>query len=50
MRGWKEPIVVEEYGPDRIILKLSFLKKVAIKVAIKKWRLNIYRLLPLSVL
>ena len=35
-QGWKEPEVVEEYGPDRTILKLSFLKKAAIKNGDKK--------------
>lgn len=32
--AWKRPEVIEEYAPDRTILKLSFVKKVAIK----KWR------------
>ncbi len=35
-QGWKQPEVVEEYGPDRTILKLSFVKKVAIKNGDKK--------------
>lgn len=30
-QGWKEPEVLEQYGPDRTILKLSFVEKVAIK-------------------
>lgn len=30
-QGWQEPEVEEQYGPDRTILKLSFLEKVAIK-------------------
>ena len=29
-QGWKEPEVLEQYGPDRTILKLSFAEKVAI--------------------
>lgn len=29
-QGWEPPEVIEEYGPDRTILKLSFIKKVAI--------------------
>ena len=32
-QGWKQPEVIEEYRPDRTILRLSFVKKVAIK----KW-------------
>ena len=35
--GWKEPEIEEQYGPDRTILTLPLLKKVAIssdKVAI----------------
>ena len=35
-QGWKRPEVIEEYGPDRTILKLSFVKKVAIKNGDKK--------------
>lgn len=35
-QGWKQPEVIEEYGPDRTILKLSLLKKVAIKGGDKK--------------
>ncbi len=34
--GWKEPIVEEQYDPDRTILRLSFIKKVAIKSGDKK--------------
>ena len=34
--AWKRPEVIEEYAPDRTILKLSFLKKVAIKNGDKK--------------
>lgn len=30
-QGWTEPEVEEQYAPDRTILKLSFLEKVAIK-------------------
>lgn len=32
----KPPEIIEEYGPDRTILKLSFAKKVAIKSGDKK--------------
>ena len=35
-QGWERPEVIEEYGPDRTILKLSFVKKVAIKNGDKK--------------
>ena len=35
-QGWEQPEVIEEYGPDRTILKLSFVKKVAIKNGDKK--------------
>lgn len=35
-QGWKQPEVIEEYGPDRTILKLSLIKKVAIKNGDKK--------------
>ena len=35
-QGWKQPDVLEEYGPDRTILKLSFVKKAAIKSGDKK--------------
>lgn len=35
-QGWKQPEVIEEYGPDRTILKLLFEKKVAIKNGDKK--------------
>lgn len=35
-QGWKRPEVIEEYGPDRTILKLSFIKEVAIKSGDKK--------------
>lgn len=34
--GWKQPEVIEEYGPDRTILKLSFVEKAAIKSGDKK--------------
>ena len=34
-QGWKLPEVIEQYGPDRTILKLSFVEKVAIKMAKK---------------
>ncbi|HJC10771.1 MAG TPA: hypothetical protein H9935_08120 [Candidatus Blautia merdigallinarum] len=35
-QGWRQPEVIEEYGPDRTILKLSFVKKAAIKNGDKK--------------
>ena len=35
-QGWKQPEVIEEYGPDRTILKLLFVKKTAIKNGDKK--------------
>lgn len=35
-QGWKQPEVIEEYGPDRTVLKLSFVKKAAIKNGDKK--------------
>lgn len=35
-QGWKTPEVIEEYGPDRTILMLSFVKKAAIKSGDKK--------------
>ena len=35
-QGWKQPEVIEEYGPDRTILKLSFVRKTAIKNGDKK--------------
>ena len=34
-QGWKQPEVIEEYGPDRTILKLSFVKSVDKKALIK---------------
>lgn len=34
-QGWKQPEVVEEYGPDRTILKLSFVKSMDKKALIK---------------
>ena len=37
-QGWKLPEVIEQYGPDRTILKLSFVEKVALKNVEKKWR------------
>lgn len=33
---WKRPEVIEEYGPDRTILKLSFVKSVDKKALIKR--------------
>ncbi len=35
-QGWNQPEVIEEYGPDRTILKLSFVEKAAIKNGDKK--------------
>ena len=35
-QGWKEPIVEEQYNPDRTILKLSLVKKQAEKTSGKK--------------
>ena len=34
-QGWKQPEVIEEYGPDRTVLKLSFVKSVDKKALIK---------------
>ena len=34
-QGWEPPEVIEEYGPDRTILKLSFIKSADKKVLIK---------------
>ena len=34
-QGWEPPEVIEEYGPDRTILKLSFVKSADKKVLIK---------------
>ena len=34
-QGWKQPEVLEEYGPDRTVLKLSFVKSTD-KKALKK--------------
>ena len=33
---WKQPEVIEEYGPDRTILKLSFTKSADKKALIKR--------------
>lgn len=35
-QGWEEPTVVERYEPDRTILTLSLVKKVAVKISEKK--------------
>lgn len=35
-QGWKEPIVIEQYEPDRTILTLPLVKKVAVKSGGKK--------------
>lgn len=32
--GWEEPVIEERFDPDRTVLSLSFVKKVAKK----KWR------------
>ena len=34
-QGWRQPEVIEEYGPDRTILKLSFVKSANKKALIK---------------
>lgn len=34
-QGWRRPKVIEEYGPDRTILKLSFVKNTDKKALIK---------------
>lgn len=34
-QGWKQPEVIEEYGLDRTILKLSFVKSTDKKALIK---------------
>lgn len=34
-QGWRQPEVIEEYGPDRTILKLSFVKNTDKKALIK---------------
>ncbi len=34
-QGWRQPEVIEEYGPDRTILKLSFVKSENKKALIK---------------
>lgn len=35
-QGWKQPEVIEEYDPDRTILRLSLVKNVVIKNGDKK--------------
>lgn len=35
-QGWKQPEVIEEYGPDRTIFKLSFVKSMDKKALIKR--------------
>ena len=40
-QGWKEPEIVEQYGPDRTILTLSLIKKSAIKNSDKKTAIKI---------
>ena len=34
--GWEEPVIEERFDPDRTVLSLSFLKKVAEKSGEKK--------------
>ena len=34
--GWEEPIIEERFEPDKMVLTLSFVKKVAGKSARKK--------------
>ena len=34
-QGWKQPEVIEEYGPDRTVLKLLFAKNTDKKALIK---------------
>ncbi len=36
--GWEEPVIEERFDPDRTVLSLSFVKKVAKKNGEKKWR------------
>ena len=36
--GWIEPVIEERFDPDRKVLSLSFVKKVAEKSGEKKWR------------
>ncbi|MCI8638099.1 MAG: AAA family ATPase [Coprococcus sp.] len=35
-QGWEEPTVTEQYAPDRTILTLPLVKKVAVKISDKK--------------
>ena len=35
-QGWEDPTVIEQYGPDRTILTLPLVKKVAVKSGGKK--------------
>lgn len=35
---WEEPKIIEKFDPDRTVLVLSFIKKVAKKSDEKKWR------------
>lgn len=39
--GWEEPIIEEQFSPDRTILTLSFLKKQAIKSGDKKTAIKV---------
>lgn len=34
--GWEEPVIEERFDPDRTVLSLSFVKKVAKKKVAKK--------------
>lgn len=36
--GWEEPVIEERFDPDRTVLSLPFVKKVAEKGGEKKWR------------
>ena len=40
-QGWEDPTVIEQYGPDRTILTLPLVKKVAVKSGGKKVAVNI---------
>ena len=39
--GWNEPVVEEQYNPDRTVLTLSFRRKSAIKIGDKKSAIKI---------
>ena len=40
-QGWEEPVVEEQYNPDRTILKLSLVKKQAEKTSEKNGEKNV---------